>query len=178
MKIVKRIRFQLRNFSFLFSFAFSLTLGIFYNKQKNQIIMHPMLKNILAVFVGLILGGGLNIGIITIGGQLIAPPAGVDPSDIESIKANIHLYEFHDFIVPFLAHALGTLLGAFIAYKFAATNKMRLALTIGAFFLLGGIQMVKLVGGPLWFIILDLLGAYFPMAWLGAKLAGARTLSD
>ena len=133
-----------------------------------------MCKNVLAVLAGLLLGGMLNIGIIDLGSMFIDPPAGVDPNDIESIKANIHLYGFKDFIVPFLAHALGTLLGAFIAYKFAATNKMQLALTIGAFFLLGGILMVKMVGGPLWFIILDLVGAYIPMACLGAKLAGER----
>ena len=36
------------------------------------------------------------------------------------------------FIFPFLAHALGTFLGAkFIAWKIASSHKMRIAMTIG-----------------------------------------------
>jgi hypothetical protein len=37
-------------------------------------------------------------------------------------------------------------------------------------FLLGGIMMAFSVGGPTWFIILDLTIAYLPMAWLGYRL--------
>ena len=36
------------------------------------------------------------------------------------------------------------------------------------------VTMVVMIGGPLWFKILDLVGAYFPMAWLGHKLAGGN----
>ena len=43
-----------------------------------------------------------------------------------------------NFVFPFLAHALGTLAGAFVAAKIAASHKMRFALAIGFLFLLGG----------------------------------------
>lgn len=49
---------------------------------------------------------------------------------------------------------------------------------VGVFFLLMGIFMVLSVGGPLWFIILDLVGAYIPMAWLGYKLAGGNDMKQ
>jgi len=37
-------------------------------------------------------------------------------------------------------------------------------------FLLGGIMMVVSVGGPIWFIMMDLTLAYLPMAWLGYRI--------
>lgn len=133
--------------------------------------MNPIVKNVLAVVAGIVVGWIVNMGLISISGFIIPPPPGVDPMDAESIKANMHLFEFKHMIFPFLAHALGTLAGGFTAAKIAASNKMTLALAIGAFFLLGGIMMVVMVGGPIWFILLDLVVAYIPMAWLGGKWA-------
>jgi hypothetical protein len=49
---------------------------------------------------------------------------------------------------------------------------MIFAICIGLLFLAGGISMVVMMGGPLWFICCDLLFAYIPMGYLGAKLAG------
>jgi len=43
---------------------------------------------------------------------------------------------------------------------------------IGAFFLVGGIAAVSMLGGPLWFNVTDLLLEYIPMGLLGAALAG------
>jgi hypothetical protein len=51
---------------------------------------------------------------------------------------------------------------------------MKFAMTIGVFFLLGGVMMVILVGGPLWFIACDLLLAYIPMGFLGGFLARGK----
>ncbi len=136
--------------------------------------MNPILRNTLALFAGLMIGGFINGGIISISGNMIPLPPGVDPSDPESIKANIHLYEFKHFIFPFLAHALGALVGGFVAAKLAFSSKLQLALAVGGFFLIGGIVMVITVGGPLAFILTDLILAYIPMAWLGAKLAGTK----
>ena len=133
--------------------------------------MHPLVRNILAVAAGIIAGAIVNMGLIMISGSIIPPPEGVNPSDIESLKASMHLFEAKHFIFPFLAHALGTLAGAFTAATLAISNHIRLALIIGAFFLIGGIQMVMSLPSPTWFNILDLVGAYFPMAWLGGKFA-------
>ena len=51
---------------------------------------------------------------------------------------------------------------------------MKFALGIGAFFLFGGISMVVMCGGPVWFILCDLLLAYIPMAYLGGNLADRK----
>lgn len=132
-----------------------------------------ILKNLLAVVLGLFIGGSVNMGIIMISDGMIALPEGVNPADIESIKSNFHLYQPKHFVMPFLAHAIGTLVGAFVAAKIAATRKKAFALVIGAFFLMGGIQMANLLPAPIWYDILDLGVAYIPMALLGAKLAKA-----
>lgn len=131
--------------------------------------MNPIIKNILAVIAGIVIGSVVNMGIIMMSSSIIPPPTGVDPSDMESLKANMHLFEFRHFIMPFLAHALGTLVGALVAFLIAANRKMTFALVIGVFFLLGGIVNVFMLPSPVWFIIVDLVGAYIPMAFLAAK---------
>jgi hypothetical protein len=111
------------------------------------------------------------MGIIMIGPSLIPLPEGIDPTNMDSLKENFHLFQPKNFIPPFLAHALGTLAGAFATSKIAANNNLKLALVIGAFFLVGGIMMVNALPAPIWFDVLDLVVAYIPMAWLGHKLA-------
>ncbi len=137
--------------------------------------MHPILKNVLAVIAGLLVGGAVNMGIVMVSGEIIPPPQGVDPSDMESLKANMHLFGAKHFIFPFLAHALGTLVGALVASLIAAGHQMKLALLIGGFFLLGGISMVMQLPSPMWFNVLDLVVAYIPMGWLGWKLSGKNS---
>lgn len=133
--------------------------------------MHPILRNILAVIAGIVVGSLVNMGLINISSSVIPLPEGVDMSTPEGLKAGIHLFEPKHFIFPFLAHALGTLTGAFVAAKLAANNKMKFALGLGVFFLIGGITAVYMIPAPMWFNILDLVVAYIPMAWLGGKLA-------
>ena len=136
--------------------------------------MNPILKNILAVIAGIIIGGFVNMGIIMLSSSVIPPPEGVNPADMESIKANMHLYEPIHFLFPFLAHALGTLIGAMIAYLISANRKTTMAMIVGIFFLIGGITNVIMLPAPTWFAAVDLIGAYLPMAWLAGKLIGSR----
>jgi hypothetical protein len=136
--------------------------------------MNPVIRNIVAVIAGIIGGSLVNMGLIMISGQVIPPPAGVDVTDMESLKSSLHLFEPRHFIFPFLAHALGTLAGAFLTSVLAAGRKMTYALGVGVFFLIGGTINVFMLPSPLWFTLLDLIVAYLPMGWLGGKLSGGR----
>lgn len=133
--------------------------------------MSPILKNIVAVVVGIVVGSIVNMAIISISGSIIPPPEGADVTTMEGLKNSMHLFEPKNFVFPFLAHAFGTLVGAFLAAKIVANHKMKFAYGIGFFFLLGGIANVFLLPSPTWFTLLDLIGAYLPMAFLGGKLA-------
>lgn len=132
--------------------------------------MHPIIRNILAIFIGIIIGSTVNMGIIMISGSIIPPPEGADVTTTEGLKATIHLFEPKHYIFPFLAHAIGTFVGAWLAAMVAATHKIKFALGIGVFFLAGGIMSVFMLPSPTWFIVLDLVGAYIPMAFLAGKL--------
>jgi len=133
--------------------------------------MLKLLRNLLAIILGLVIGSAVNMALISISPMLIPPPAGVDINNAESLSLGIHLFEAKHFIMPFLAHALGTLAGAWVAYLIAASHKKRFAYVIGVFFLCGGIAASYMIPAPSWFIALDLVVAYLPMAWLGIVLA-------
>ena len=135
--------------------------------------MPNWLRNALAVVAGLVIGSVVNMVIIGVSPALIPLPGGVDVNDPESLKKGIHLFQPRHFVMPFLAHALGTLAGALAAYLIAATYKSRCAHVIGALFLLGGIAASFMIPAPPWFKALDLLVAYLPMAWLATRI-GSR----
>ena len=128
-------------------------------------------RNVAAVLLGLIIGSIVNMGIVILGPSVIPPPAGVDVTNAESIASSMHLFEAKHFLAPFLAHALGTLVGAMIAWFIAVDKKALAAWTVGGLFLAGGIYASTVIPAPTWFIAADVLLAYVPMAWLGMKLA-------
>ena len=133
--------------------------------------MNPIVKNILAVLAGLVFGSAVNMGIVMISGSVIPPPDGADVTTMEGLAKSMHLFQPRHFIMPFLAHALGALAGAFLTGLIAANHKMKFALAIGVFFLAGGIANVFMLPSPIWFTVLDIVLAYIPMAWLGGTLA-------
>lgn len=133
--------------------------------------MNPILKNILAIIVGALIGSAVNMGMIMLSGSIIPPPKGTDTTTMEGLIASMHLFEPKHFIFPFLAHALGTFAGAFLTAMISASHQLKLALVIGVLFLAGGIYMVMALPSPVWFSVLDLGGAYIPMAYFGWRLA-------
>lgn len=126
-----------------------------------------VLRNVVGVFLGLMIGGYLNMAIIENGHLLVPFPEGFS---FERLAETIHLLEPKHFMIVFLAHALGTLVGAIIASAIAAVRKTIVAMLIGAAFLVGGIIMVKTLPAPMWFNVMDLALAYIPMALIGGLI--------
>jgi hypothetical protein len=133
---------------------------------------HPILRNILAIFIGLFIGGLLNGYLISISGSIIPFPEGFDNRTMEGLKAGMAVMEPKHFIFPFLAHGLGALVGALIACMIGVPNKLRMAMIVGFVFFCGGLYMVMMLPSPMWFTILDLGVAYFPMAYIGYWISG------
>lgn len=133
-----------------------------------------VVKLILAIVLGLVLGGVANMALVLVGPLVIAPPPGADMATAEGISAAMPLLEPRHFLFPFLAHAVGTLVGAFIAARLSPSRKGIAALIVGLAFLAGGVMAARMIPAPTWFIALDLIGAYLPCAWLGYWLARPR----
>ena len=132
--------------------------------------MHSAVKKVLAVVVGWFCGSVVNMGLVSIG-HMIFPIKGVDPADMDALAEVMPTLSSEYFIFPFFAHALGTLVGAFIAALVAREKKMRFAYIVGIIFLIGGILVNYMIPGPTWFTALDILLAYIPMAYLGGRWA-------
>lgn len=133
-----------------------------------------MIKDILAVVAGCVVGSAVNMGIIMVSGSIVPPPEGADITTMEGLAATMHLFQPKHFLFPFLAHALGTFVGAYLAARISTKHKLKLALGVGAIFLAGGIINTVMLPSPLWFTILDLVGAYIPMGYLAGTLVLKR----
>ncbi len=132
--------------------------------------MNPTLKNVIALVLGIVLGSITNFLTLQTGMALIPPPEGFDMNTPEGINAASAAMETKHYVTPFLAHALGTLIGAFIAIRIAASNHKVFAYVIAGLFFLGGLYMVIILNAPMWFNLTDLILAFFPMAWLALRL--------
>jgi len=131
-----------------------------------------IIRNILAVVLGLVVGSIVNMAVIAAGHAIMPPPAGFDGNSMEGLASTIHLLKPIDFIVPFLAHALGPLVGVLAAMFIAASSRKTIAIILGCVFLVGGIAANVMIPAPMWFRVVDVVFAYIPMAFLGWKLSG------
>lgn len=132
--------------------------------------MKPILRNILAIVIGWIVGSFVNMSLVQLGHKVF-PLEGINLNDMNQLAEIMPTLDAKYFLFPFLAHALGTLIGAAIAWSIAAAHKIKFAIAIGGLFLIGGILVNYMLPGPTWFAVVDILLAYIPMGYLGGKLA-------
>ena len=125
--------------------------------------MESILKNIGIIVVGIIIGMIINMGIIILGATIVPMTQNFEPM-------NAINWDLKYFIFPFLAHALGTLSGSFVASRLSKNHHITIPLIVGLYFLSGGVYMVTILPAPTWFICLDLIISYIPMAILGWNL--------
>lgn len=139
-----------------------------------------VVRLVVAFVAGFVIGSLVNMALIMVSAKVIPPPAGADVTTTEGLKASLHLFEPRHFVFPFLAHSVGTFVGALVATLLTPGRTPGPAYAVGVAFLLGGIAAASMLPAPLWFTVLDLLLAYLPMAWLAHRvasrsMAGARS---
>ena len=140
--------------------------------------LYPLQSNfgrLIAAVLGFLVGSVVNMAIVWVGPKVIPLPDGVEMSGTDKLVENIKLLKLVNFLASWLAHALGTLVGAFVAAKLSVQNRTRPAVIVGTLFLLGGISMAWMVGGSTWLILTDLVGAYLPMAFWSTWLAEQKS---
>lgn len=133
--------------------------------------MRRIVRLAVAVVVGFVAGSIVNMALVQVSGSVIAPPAGADVTTVDGLRASLHLFEPKHFVFPFLAHALGTLVGAAVATRLTPGRRPGPAWSVGVLFLLGGIATAFMLPAPPWFTAVDIGLAYLPTAWLGHRLA-------
>ena len=122
--------------------------------------MKLFFRNIGALILGIIAGSIVNMGLIIIGGNIFPFHENFNPMDAVN-------WDIKYFLFPFLAHSIGTLSGAFVASKLSKNYNMIIPIMVSIYFLAGGIYMAMVLPAPTWFICLDLIVCYIPMALLG-----------
>jgi hypothetical protein len=127
-----------------------------------------LILNIIGFAVGLFSGAYVNGYLISISHHIIPPPKGANLHTFEGLQKAMEIMEPKHFLMPFLAHAIGTFIAAAVCVSIARTYLLNLAFTLGFLFLIGGIYMIYLLPSPIWFNLLDLAFAYLPMAYFGA----------
>ena len=125
-----------------------------------------IIRTALAIIAGIVIGSIVNMGLIMAGSAVIPAPAGVDPMDAESIARNIDLFEAKHYVFPFLAHALGTLVGAIVGGYIGIKRRTAVVWVVAIVFLAGGIANTFMIPAPVTFVVADLLLAYIPMGLL------------
>lgn len=133
--------------------------------------MPRALRIIAAVVAGFIAGSAVNVLLINIGGSVVPPPPGANLQTAEGWQAAMPLLQPRHFLFPFLAHALGTLVGAYVAARLTPGRTRGPAYFVGVLFFLGGCAAAAMIPAPLWFKAADLILAYAPMTWAGHRLA-------
>ena len=131
--------------------------------------MPNQIRNIIALMVAIMAAAMITFLIITFGHAIIPPPDLIDTNDFESIKSNFHLFQTKHFIFPLLAHAMGTLVAAFLVALLAANHQFRLALGIGVLFMLASLWLAFRIGHFNWIGVVEIM-QYIPFSILGYRL--------
>ncbi|MDA9773634.1 hypothetical protein N9B82_01640 [Saprospiraceae bacterium] len=134
--------------------------------------MNPIVRNVIVVILGLIIGMTFNMGGIMGGMALFPGPEGMT-MDPDSMAKYMPQFSTINLIVPIVAHAIGTLAAAIFIGRMAANNEKALCLIPGVVFLLGGISMAMQLPAPMWMEVTDLIVAYIPMSILGYVIGTA-----
>jgi hypothetical protein len=135
--------------------------------------MHPIVRSVVGVIVGIVVGSGL-VYAIEWPGHLIHPlPEGVDPWDPSSrpaLEAHAANAPPAVFLLALLAIAVGTSGGAWLAAKVAGRAPIVHGLVVGLWFLLASAMNLTMIPHPVWFAVINLV-LVLPAAYAGGKLA-------
>ena len=125
-----------------------------------------IMRYILAVIVGLVIGNMAIMGLHYLGMVFYPLPEGTDMNDMKAIAEYISIAPLGSLLFVMLAHIGGTFIAG-ISTALVSKNIIPIYI-IGGFFTLAGIYNLYMLPHPLWFNIEVIL--YFPAAIYSYKL--------
>mgnify|MGYP006129116799 CR=1 FL=1 len=129
-----------------------------------------MIRNILAVFLGLALGMAWNMALIMLNSYVLFPmPEGMDMMNTEQMNAYVATLPTVALLVVLLAHLGQAYVGGWVAAYASASRPILLAMIVGVASLAGGVINMMSIQGPTWMYVE--LPLYLVLAWYAGRLA-------
>ena len=133
-----------------------------------------MLKRVLGVIAGLVVGIVVIMGCEAVAGLIFDLPQGADPDDREAMKAAIAQMPAGAFLMVLLGWALGIVVGSVVANVIGGRTSRVPGYVVAGVFTLGALVTMAMLPHPVWFWIATLV--VLPLATYGAsRLAAPRT---
>ncbi len=132
-----------------------------------------MVRNIGAVFAGMVAGMMVNMAIVMLNSYVLFPmPEGTDFNDPVSMGAYIESLPAIAMVVAMVAHLGQSFVGGWVAARVGASRPMVLAMIVGVLSMLGGIANMMQLPTPAWFVIE--LPLYLVVAWAAGSIEVKR----
>ena len=132
-----------------------------------------MLRSILAVLAGLVLGMFVITAVESLIPLAYPMPRAVDPKDTEALRTMMAGMPVGVFVILMLGWMLGALTGGLLAARLASTWFHRAplvhALAVGAVQTAGALANFTLLPHPTWVLVAGLV-VFIPMALVGGRL--------
>jgi hypothetical protein len=139
--------------------------------------MNPMVRSVVAITGGLVAAFVLIMLGQAAGSPFFPAPAGTDTSDPDSMRRAMRSLPVAAFLVVLAAYALGSLVGGWVAARFAPKAPLAHALGVGAILTFAGVVNLTSLPHPAWFWVVN-LPEFILFAWLGAQVAAPRRTAE
>jgi hypothetical protein len=127
-------------------------------------------RSIGAVLAGVVVAVLCVMAIESLGQRIYPPPPGMEPSNIESVRAAMKNIPTGALLFLLAAWLLGTVAGSAVAARIARQRPVLHAMIVGVVQLAFGVFNLVMFPHPLWFVVAG-MALILPAAYLGATMA-------
>jgi hypothetical protein len=133
-----------------------------------------MIRSLLAVIAGVIVGG-IVVGLLETPGMFLHPlPPGMNLQDPEQIKAHFAAAPVSAQICVAIAWTVGPLVGSYLAARIARRAYLAHGVIVGLVFLAADVYNLRSFPHPTWLAVVG-IASPLAMSWLGSALAAWTT---